>query len=94
MTQTIEAKKTETTATFEQQLGDRLRRLRLLRGLSQAELGKHINVSRVAVGYIEQGRRTPSLHTLRDIAELYSLSLSELVAIEDEDTGNKSRGES
>lgn len=65
-------------SAFQRQLGRRLQHLRRARGLTQADIGDCIDMSRVAVGYIEQGRRAPSLGTLEDLSELYGMTVSEL----------------
>ncbi len=67
--------------TFQQQLGRRLKNLRLSQGYSQTEVGRQIDMSRVGVGYIEQGRRAPSLQTLEGLARLYSMTVSQLVDV-------------
>ncbi len=75
-------KAAEENAEFQQQLGKRLQRLRKLQGFSQAEVATNIDMSRVAVGYIEQGRRAPSLATLGELARLYGMTISELCDVE------------
>ncbi len=85
MTSTTQTQKSAPAAqrSFQHQLGKRLQLLRESEGLSQTELGARIDMSRVGVGYIEQGRRAPSLHTLEDLARLYRMSVSQLVDISD-----------
>lgn len=67
---------------FQRQLGKRLQHLRLDNGFTQADIGRSIDMSRVAVGYIEQGRRAPSLGTLHELSELYGMTVSELCDVD------------
>ncbi len=68
---------------FRLQLGRRLKFLRTSRGFTQQEVANYIGVTRVAVGYLEQGRRIPSLATLHRIARLYGMTVAELCATND-----------
>lgn len=54
--------------------GIRLRLLRCLAGLTQAQLGDKLNVTAGALGMYEQGRRIPSLSTIVEISELFQVS--------------------
>ena len=47
--------------------------------MTQEDLAEKIGTSRVYVGYIEQGRNTPSLEILEKIAKALRVKLSELV---------------
>lgn len=60
-------------------LGQRLYDLRRKQGLSQEQLAERINVSRQTVSKWESGQSTPDLEKLLALAEVYSLSLDELV---------------
>ena len=60
-------------------LGQRLYDLRRKQGLSQEQLAEKINVSRQTVSKWESGQSTPDLPKLLALAEVYSLSLDELV---------------
>jgi transcriptional regulator with XRE-family HTH domain len=60
-------------------LAKRIRELRKKRGLSQEAFADHAGLHRVAVGWIEQGRRVPSLKTLVKISQGLGISLSELL---------------
>jgi len=70
---------TQNFQTFRDTLRLRIRELRLARGYSQEQLGELVSLDRVSVGYIEQGRRTPSLKTLYNLAQAFDIELSELV---------------
>jgi transcriptional regulator with XRE-family HTH domain len=60
-------------------LAKRIKELRKKRGLSQEALADHAGLHRVAIGWIEQARRVPSLKTLVKISHGLGISVSELL---------------
>jgi transcriptional regulator with XRE-family HTH domain len=48
-------------------------------GMTQEDLAEKVGVSRVYVGYVEQGRNTPSLEILEKIAKNLKVKLRDLV---------------
>jgi transcriptional regulator with XRE-family HTH domain len=70
-------------------LAKRLKQLRKERGFSQEAFADHAGLHRVAVGWIEQGRRVPSLKTLVKISHGLGISLSELLRNVDRGTFRK-----
>lgn len=64
--------------TIEKQFGERVRELRLARGLSQEELAFKAGVHRTYLGGIERGERNPALKNIAAIAKALGVSLSEL----------------
>jgi transcriptional regulator with XRE-family HTH domain len=60
-------------------LAKRLKELRKKRGFSQEAFADHAGLHRVAVGWIEQGKRVPSLKTLVKISQGLGISVSELL---------------
>lgn len=60
-------------------LGKKIKKARQERHLSQEELASILNISSVYLGYIEQGRRLPSIKTLNRIAKALKTSTSELL---------------
>jgi putative transcriptional regulator len=54
---------------------NRLRELRAEHGLSQAELGGRVGVSRQAINLIENGRHDPSLSLAFALARVFGLPL-------------------
>jgi transcriptional regulator with XRE-family HTH domain len=60
-------------------LARRMKELRKQRGLSQEAFADHAGLHRVAVGWIEQGKRIPSLKTLVKISQGFGITLSELL---------------
>ena len=55
-------------------LGERIGALRRMRGLSQAELARRLQISPSAMGMYEQGRREPALQTLVALSRELSVS--------------------
>jgi len=60
-------------------LGARLRRFRDWAELTQEEVAEHLEVSREALSYWENGRREPSLSQLEILARVYGCRLIDLV---------------
>lgn len=65
---------------FLRRLGDRIRELRIARGLSQAELGERCELHRTFIGSVERGERNLAILNLRLIARTLRVPLSELLA--------------
>ncbi|SRR6266516_7237177 len=59
-------------------LGARIKRFRVLAGLTQQELGDKIKSSRAAISLYESDDREPDLQTQRRIASALGISLSDL----------------
>lgn len=57
----------------------KIRKYRHEAGLTQEELAEKVDVSRVYIGYVEQGRNTPSLEMLGKIAKALKVKLSDIV---------------
>jgi transcriptional regulator with XRE-family HTH domain len=62
--------------------GDNLKALRLSRGYSQDRFAKEIGSNQVNVSSWETGYRTPTLATIRGIAETFHVPLSSLISVE------------
>ena len=60
-------------------IGKRIMALRKDQHLSQAELAKKLNISASAEGMYEQGRRTPSIEILIQMAKQFNVSLDYLI---------------
>lgn len=65
-------------------VGARVRQLRLINGLSQAELGARVGVGAPEVSKVENGRRVASLVTLSRFAQGLGVPLHELLDVEEE----------
>lgn len=60
-------------------LGQKLAGYRKLAGLTQQQLGEHLNISAQAISKWEKDLSEPALATLRSLAELYKVSVDELL---------------
>jgi putative transcriptional regulator len=67
---------------------NRVREQRAQRGLSQAELGTALGVSRQTVISIENGRYLPSLPLAFRIARFFELTVDKMFDPDDEETGS------
>ena len=66
-------------------LGRAIRRLRKERDLSQEELGHLAEIHPTWISHIESGRTNPAWGTVRRIATVFDVRLSELVLLAEED---------
>jgi transcriptional regulator with XRE-family HTH domain len=62
-----------------QRMGGSIRRLRKARGWSQAELAERVEVSLDYVSLLERGQRAPALGVLVQIAEIFRVSVDEVL---------------
>ena len=56
-------------------IGSRIRSLRKKAEISQLDLAKRLDLSRVSIVNIEKGRQHPSLHLLIDLARIFDTSV-------------------
>lgn len=62
-------------------LGQAIRRLRAARDLSQEELGHRAEIHPTWISHIESGRTNPAWGTIRRIASVFEVPLSEIVLL-------------
>lgn len=62
---------------------ERLRSLRLSKGLSQMDLAKLLKISKSSVNMYERGEREPGIETLEKIADLFNVDLDYLLGKSD-----------
>ena len=60
---------------FQVQLGRRIQAVRTSLGFLQEDVAELLGMTRVSIGYIEQGRRSPKLSTLYELANLYEVDI-------------------
>ena len=60
-------------------LGDRLKKLRGEKGISQLELAKVLNISNVMLSRYEKNKRSPDYETLSKLADYYEVSTDYLL---------------
>lgn len=72
-------------------VGERLKKLRLSKQLSQQELGNLLGITKVSICGYENGTRTPSLDILCEMARVFGVSTDYLLGMEIPiiDTDNK-----
>ena len=63
---------------IEERFGERVRKLRQSKGLSQEDLAFKAGMHRTYLGGIERGERNPSLRNIAAIAKALGVTLSEL----------------
>jgi XRE family transcriptional regulator, regulator of sulfur utilization len=78
---------------WERDVGERLRRLRQARGLSQSELAKAAGVPVGTLRGWEYGRRTPLLDAAARLADALGCTLDELAGRTARARGKKGKGE-
>ncbi len=66
-------------------IGERIKKIRQEKGLSQKELGKKLNVSQQMIGQWETGKSNPKIETLRRIADTLKVGLWEIVELDQMD---------
>ncbi len=62
--------------------GDRIKRIRLRCGWTQAELAAKLNIAASTMGMYEQGRREPDKETLADICRELNVSVDYILGVE------------
>ncbi|MBC3798464.1 helix-turn-helix domain-containing protein [Acetobacterium tundrae] len=65
-------------------IGERLKSLRLMKKLSQIDLGKIIGISNVTLSQYESNDRQPDNKTLKAIADFFNVSTDYLLGLTDE----------
>lgn len=58
------------------QLGEKIRAVRLSKGLSQEELAFQANVHRTYIGMVERGEKNVTIRSLKKICDALGVSLS------------------
>ena len=59
-------------------IGKKIKTLRLAKGLSQEKLAEYINESREHISYIERGKNLASTETLYKIAKFFEIYIKDL----------------
>lgn len=67
--------------SFSEKIGQRLKQVRLNKGLSAVEVCKQLNIGTSSMSNYERGERMPSLEILIKISELYEMSIDELLGV-------------
>ena len=64
-------------------IGDKIKELRLEKGLSLKQLAKEINVTDIAISRWERQLRLPNIENLTNLATFFGVSTDYLVGLED-----------
>lgn len=67
-----------TESEFLAQFGQRVAALRKQKGITQEALAEATNLHRTYVGFIEQGKRNPTIGNIYKISQVLEISLKEL----------------
>ena len=65
------------------ELSEKIQKLRKEQGLTQEQFAEQLFVSRTAVSKWETGRGTPSMESLKQIANLFHITLDQLLSTEE-----------
>lgn len=65
------------------QIGDKIRNLRSLKGLSQENMAEMLEMSVVAYGDIERNKKDVNLKRLEQIADVFGISVADILAFGD-----------
>lgn len=60
-------------------LGEKIKNLREDRDLTQAELGKQLNMTQRKISYIENNKYEPSIEDIREICMFFNISADNLL---------------
>ncbi|WP_126990601.1 helix-turn-helix domain-containing protein [Candidatus Kurthia intestinigallinarum] len=74
-------------------LGDRLKKLRKEKKLTQQDLASKINVTHVSISGYESGRRSPDTDTLQKLADYFEVSTDYLLGRSDSERANISKND-
>ncbi len=66
------------TDDISKELGQKIRKVRENKGLSQEKVALEASLNRAYIGYIERGERNPSIKTVSKIARVLKTPLYEL----------------
>lgn len=58
---------------------DRLRELRVEKNISQLELSKIVNMSKMAISHWESGHSEPSIAQLKELSKYFAVSVDYLI---------------
>ena len=69
--------------SLDAQIGERIRKLRIGRGLSRAELGDMLNLSRSAISAYECGSRSVTASLLIDLCEVFGTDADTFLGVDE-----------
>ena len=63
----------------EKTIGETLKSLRTQAGMTQSELGEKLSISAQAISKWERDESQPDIDTIKRLAEIYEVSISEII---------------
>ena len=80
----MQSKYKKTDQIFLEQLGSRIRELRIAKGLSQEKLSFECDLDRTYIGSVERGERNIAAINLKKISKALNISISNLFNFDNE----------
>ncbi len=68
-----------------QKIGNRIKQVRLAKGISQQELAATLNYEKSNMSRLEAGNTNPTLLTLYRVSQALGIPLSELISVDEKD---------
>lgn len=62
-------------------IGERIRKLRNSKGLTQKELGKILSMNKTTISHYEKGERSPSIETLIKISDYFKVDIKYILGM-------------
>ena len=72
-------------------LGTKIKNLREVEKISQEELAKNLKINRNYLSRIETGKSEPTSSILKDLANIFNISIDSLLDISKDDSSNKEK---
>ena len=64
---------------YAKRLGENIRKIRLVKGMTQGDLCRKLEVDRGYMSNVERGKKNPTLSTIERIAKALGVSIDELM---------------
>lgn len=61
------------------EVGKRIQKLRIQNNMTQDKLSKKLGIDRTTLAHYEMGKRTPGIDILWEIADIFGVSIDELI---------------
>lgn len=61
------------------EIGKRIQKLRIQNNMTQNKLSKKLGIDRTTLAHYEMGKRTPGIDILWEIADIFGVSIDELI---------------
>lgn len=64
---------------YSKKLGENLKKIRTMKGITQTEIAKKLDVNKSFVSNIENGKTNPTLSTITNLADALGVTVNELL---------------